>query len=167
MRTTQRLALVFAGVIVLAGGCSSPKSSAPAADTAAISATTDSLNAAFLAAITAKDTTALANFYAEDTRVMPPNAPVASGRDAARHTWAEFLGSPGLEFTFASTQKMIAQAGDLVVDIGTYDFKAAPPKGKPIHDVGKYVTIFKKTNGEWKIVVDMFSSDLPPQAMKS
>lgn len=37
------------------------------------------------------------------------------------------------------------------------------PKGKPMTDKGKYLTVFKKQGADWKAVQDMFSSDLPPQ----
>ncbi len=32
-------------------------------------------------------------------------------------------------------------------------------------DAGKYVTVFRMVNGEWKIVVDTYTSDLPIPGM--
>jgi ketosteroid isomerase-like protein len=64
-----------------------------------------------------------------------------------------------------STAKMIAEAGDMAVDVGTYTFNGTDPKGKPMTDNGKYTTVFKKVNGEWKIAVDMFSSNVPVPGM--
>ena len=57
-----------------------------------------------------------------------------------------------------------AEAGDLAVDVGAYDFKATPPGGKPVHEVGKYATVFKKTDAGWRIVVDTWNSDPPTPA---
>lgn len=68
---------------------------------------------------------------------------------------------PGFDLRPVSNTKIISEAGDLVVDLGTYEFSGTDPKGKPMHDTGKYVTAIKKVNGEWKIVVDTFNSDTP------
>jgi ketosteroid isomerase-like protein len=39
------------------------------------------------------------------------------------------------------------------------------PKGKPVNDKGKYVTVYgKQPDGKWKVVVDIFNSDLPAPA---
>ncbi len=56
---------------------------------------------------------------------------------------------------------MVAEAGDLAIDIGAYQMNMSGPKGEPIQDVGKYVTIFKKVGEDWKIVVDTYNSDMP------
>ena len=48
-----------------------------------------------------------------------------------------------------------------------YDW-ANGPKGKPVADRGKYVTIWRKQpDGKWKVVADILNSDLPvPGAAK-
>jgi ketosteroid isomerase-like protein len=39
------------------------------------------------------------------------------------------------------------------------------PAGKPVTDRGKYVTIWKKqADGSWKVIADIFNSDLPMPA---
>ena len=47
------------------------------------------------------------------------------------------------------------------IDVGSYTMKMSDAKGKMMQDVGKYVTIFKKVDGQWKIIVDTFNSDAP------
>ena len=86
---------------------------------------------------------------------------VLLGREAIRASWARVLATPGLNLTFASNDLIVAEAGDMAIDIGAYQMTMNDPKGKPIHDVGKYVTIFKKVGEEWKISVDTFNSDAP------
>ena len=40
------------------------------------------------------------------------------------------------------------------------------PKGKPpIEDVGKYVTVYRKSGEDWKNIVDTFNSDRPAPGM--
>lgn len=152
--------------ILLAAGCSkTQQETKPAVDTSAITAQIDSLNQVFLTAVTAKDSVALANMYADDARLLPSGMARVDGRDGIRSMWGGFLQTPGLDFQFQSTEKIVSEAGDLVVDIGTFHMKWTGAKGKPAEDVGKFVTVFKKVNGEWKIVVDTFNSDKPTPGM--
>ena len=154
----RMLAIVSLAVVC---GCAAGQQSAPAVDQAAITAQVDSLNTVYNSAVAAKDTAAIVSMYADEGMVMPANQARAVGRDGIRQAWAGFLALPGLELKPTSQTKMISEAGDMVVDIGSFTFTMTGPDGKPINDVGKYVTIFKKVNGEWKIVVDMFNSDIP------
>lgn len=158
-RTDVRRMLAIVSLAVLCG-CAGQQS-APAVDQAAIGARIDSVNMAYNNAVAAKDTAAIVSLYADDAMVMPANQARAVGRDGIRQAWAGFLALPGLELKPTSQTKMISEAGDMVVDIGSFTFTMTGPDGKPINDVGKYVTIFKNVNGEWKIVVDMFNSDIP------
>ena len=149
---------------VLIGACTSqPKT--PAVDTAAISAALDSLNTAFVAAVAARDTSAVASFYASDAQLLPPGMPRVDGQDAIRTSWAGFLRTPGLEFHITSVNPIITEAGDMVIDVGSYTMKSTDAKGKPMEDVGKYVTVLKKADGGWKIAVDTFNSDTPIPGM--
>ena len=155
----QFLLVVVLGVVV--GSCQ--KAQAPMAqkaDTAAIAAAIDSVNKAFSAAIAARDTDAVANFYSDDARLLPPNVPRADGRAGVRAAWAQFLSTPGLSLDLKSGDLVTSEAGDLVVDVGKYTMKAQGPKGE-IEDIGKYVTVMRKTDGGWKIAVDTFNSDKP------
>jgi ketosteroid isomerase-like protein len=37
------------------------------------------------------------------------------------------------------------------------------PTGKTVSDKGKYVTVWKKQkDGSWKVLLDVFNTDLPP-----
>jgi uncharacterized protein (TIGR02246 family) len=160
----RRSRALWIGVLLLAAlvaGCTGGQKKAPVVDTAAISAAVDSVSQAFNAAVAARDTTAVADLYADDAHMLPASAPRADGKEALHKQWAVFLATPGLQLTSVSNQKIVSEAGDLVVDLGTYDFKATGPKHKPLHDVGKYVTVFKKVDGKWRLAVDTWNSDLP------
>ncbi len=147
-------------LLALVGACATQRpAEAPAVDTAAITATLDSLNQAFVAAVAARDTDAVVGMYADDAQVLPAGMPRADGRDAIRKVWVGMLQTPGLELNITSSKPMITEAGDMVIDVGGYSMKMKDKKGKPMEDVGKYVAIFKKVDGAWKIVVDTFNSD--------
>ena len=70
-----------------------------------------------------------------------------------------------MELVPTANTKIVSEAGDMVVELGTYVFKGADPKGKPMSDIGKYVTVYKRVNGEWKIIVDTYNSDVPVPGM--
>ena len=72
------------------------------------------------------------------------------------------LSAPGTQLVLTSGQKIVSQAGDMVVDLGTYDYQGLDPKQKPVQDVGKYVSVYKQVDGQWKMVVDAWNSDPAP-----
>ncbi|MBI1796335.1 MAG: nuclear transport factor 2 family protein [Candidatus Eisenbacteria bacterium] len=153
-------------LLAAACGCSGgAQQSAPAVNQAAISAAIDSANATFAAAAAAHDTAAVVACYAADAHFLPPNAPRADGKDAIQRAWAGMLAMPGVKVTMQSNTKIVSEAGDLVIDLGSYDMTAPAPKGKSMHDVGKYATTFKRMNWAWKIIVDTFNSDMRPPGM--
>jgi ketosteroid isomerase-like protein len=152
-------------LVALMGGCTSAPPATPAVDQAAIGAAIDGITPAFMAAVAARDTNAIVNMYADDAHLLPPNAPRADGKDAIRQSWADFMRMPGVELTATANTKMISEAGDMVVELGSYVMKYQDPSGKSQTDNGKYATVYKMVNGEWKIVVDTFNSDIPIPGM--
>ena len=42
-------------------------------------------------------------------------------------------------------------AGDHAVDVGTYDEIQAPKTGAPIHGTGRYMTVWRREAGGWRI----------------
>lgn len=154
-------------LMVVIGGCSgmsqkSETSALPAADPAPAMAAADSLNQVYLRAVAARDSNTIIAMYADDAYLMPQGMPTMNGRSAIHTGWSGFLATPGLDLKFQSTKKMVSEAADMVVDVGTYQQKMQDAKGKTVEDNGKYVTVFKKTASGWKIVVDTFNSDKGP-----
>jgi ketosteroid isomerase-like protein len=158
MRTLPALTFLLLAVVVSLAGCAGSQKP-PAVDTAAITAAIDSIGQAANAAIAAKDTNAVVGMYADDAHLLAPNVLRVDGREAIRKGWVTMLSAPGAQLVLTPGQKIVSQAGDLVVDLGTYDYKGLDPKKKPLRDVGKYVTVYKQVAGQWKIVVDTWNSD--------
>lgn len=44
---------------------------------------------------------------------------------------------------------------------GTYDFAATVPQVGPVKDTGKYVLVWQKQDGNWKVISDIFDSAAP------
>jgi ketosteroid isomerase-like protein len=163
MRTRNVRWLLPLVLIAAISGCSQKaeksESEEAHADPAAAMAAADSLNKVYLVAVAARDSNTILAMYAPDAYLMPQGMPTMNGLDAIHTGWTGFLATPGLDLKFESTKKMVSEAGDMVVDVGTYVQKMQDAKGKTVEDKGKYVTVFKKTDAGWKIVVDTFNSD--------
>ena len=164
-RLDARWILVSVVVVTLIGCTGNQESKQSSVDTAAITAQIDSVNQAFAAAVAARDTDAVVALYADDARLMPAGMRRFDGRDSIRVAWGDFLKTPGLELTISGSEPIISQAGDMVVDVGRYSMKMNDAKGEQVEDIGKYVTVLKKVDGQWKIVVDTFNSDQAPPGM--
>jgi len=136
---------------------------APAADTkSAIEKALRDLDAQWSAAAGAKDVDKTVSYYAEGAVVMPPNAPAATTKESIRSAWKEMLTSPGAAISWKATKVEVAKAGDFAYVSGTYEETMTDVSGKPVKDRGKYVELFKKqANGTWKVIVDIWNSDLP------
>ncbi len=153
---------VFA-VIALAAACQTKEAEqtgtteeTAAVDTETIRQEIEDLDDQFEQGMLAGDSIALANFYADDAVVLPPNMPRAEGRDAIRSVWA---GGPLTSATLTTDQVIIPESGEIAVNVGTYTQSGTAPDGTPYQDTGKYVSTWKNVNGEWKIVADIWNSD--------
>ena len=113
----------------------------------------------WLQLVKAKDAAGIAELYAEDGAVMPPNAPIGKGRAAIQQTWASMMRTPGFDLTFVPDQIVVSSSGDMALDRGTYSLTIAPD-GTTQTDTGKYVVVWRKIGREWKAAADIFNSDL-------
>jgi uncharacterized protein (TIGR02246 family) len=114
----------------------------------------------WLQLVKAKDAAGIAELYAEDGAVMPPNAPIGKGRAAIQQTWASMMRTPGFDLTFAPEQIVVSSSGDVALDRGTYSLTIARD-GTTQTDTGKYVVVWRKIGREWRAAADIFNSDLP------
>jgi uncharacterized protein (TIGR02246 family) len=131
-------------------------------DTKAAEAEIRSADTAYFNAVKAKDAAAIAALYSSDAISSPPNSPPLNGNEAIRKSNEEFLKMPQVAMTGGATLIKFSDDGTMGYEIGTYSMTAADAKGKPIKDEGKYLNIWRKVDGKWKIVADSYSSNLAP-----
>jgi uncharacterized protein (TIGR02246 family) len=137
---------------------------ASAADTKIEQAIRD-LDLQWAKAVEAKDLDKSVSYYSDDAIVMPPNAAIATTKEAIRNLWKDVLASAGLVFTWKTTKVEVAKSGDMAYASGTYEFTMNDASGKPTTERGKYVEVWEKqANGRWKCGVDIWNSDLPAAA---
>ena len=155
------------GLSLFVAACA-PKADAPAAAstpaaaaplTAAELEEVKAVDAAFAAAMNAKDTTAVWAIYAPDAYLMPPDSPALHGA-AAHPALAGFLAFGATDF--ALTPTTVYGIGDLAYMVGTATFKMGA-----VTETVKYAEVLRKgADGKWRYVVDMFSGVAPAPAKK-
>jgi uncharacterized protein (TIGR02246 family) len=102
-----------------------------------------------------------AALYTEDATVLPPNGPAVKGREAI----VAFLETFPPIAEFKQTRQQIDGLGNLAYEIQTYTAMFAPPGEPQVADTGKVVWVWRKqADGSWKILVEMWNSDLPAAA---
>lgn len=112
----------------------------------------------WIEAFNAGDVDGLEALYAEECVLMPPNAEMIRGRAGAVAAFSEMIDagiSGGVD-----TMTAVA-AGGVGYRTGTYWLQT--PDGTVI-DRGKFTEAWRKGDGEWKIVNDIWNSDLAPGA---
>jgi ketosteroid isomerase-like protein len=142
-------------VVVLASGCAQQPQVDVQAEQAAIrkTADVDHLNAA-----KAGDVDAVLAVYEDSASVLPPDAPIATGKEALRGVWTEITASPSVDWK--TTKVEVSSAGDLAYSRGTYELGVTDTEGNPASVVGKWVAVWKKqADGSWKQTVGIWNQD--------
>jgi ketosteroid isomerase-like protein len=114
---------------------------------------------AWQTAIDQKRADRVAALYLPDAKFMAPNKPAATGRQI-RNAWAELLALPGVNLRIRPTTIAASVDGTMAYEVGTYDLRYRPQTGM-VRDRGKYVVVWTRTSGEWRVAADIFNSDLP------
>jgi uncharacterized protein (TIGR02246 family) len=159
MRTLTRVAIVAAGLLVLAG-CAKP---APAPDTAADETAIRAINPEWFIAHQAGDADRLAALYAEDAVLSIPGLPPVRGRPAIHEAFAAEVAAMkagGLKNNQGAAPEF-GVSGDLGWEWNTF---TVTDQAGAIVDTGKYVTVYARRDGKWLIVRDIWNSDAPPAA---
>jgi ketosteroid isomerase-like protein/ribosomal protein L37E len=98
-------------------------------------------------------------FYATDALVLRPNFPAVRGTAAIREFFCAALDS-GLGDVEMEPFR-VELLGDFAYEAGRCQMLVPVAVGKRREERGKYVVVFaRQTTGEWKAVVDSWSSDL-------
>jgi uncharacterized protein (TIGR02246 family) len=153
--------LVLSGCLTLllfALACTEGPLDSRAANVAAVR----DLDAQWSKAAAAHDLDGTVSYYSDNASLLPPNAPIATGKQAIRAAWAPLVAS-GASVSWQADKVEVARSGDLAYVVGTYQLAMKDPQGNPGNDHGKFVEVWKKQpDGKWKVVADIFNSDLPP-----
>lgn len=122
------------------------------ADAEAIRQTTAGLTSAF----NEKQVDRVVEFYAENSVLMPPNAPLLRGRDPLKSFYGDLV-SKGA--TLQMQPEDIAGHGPIAYESGTYTLSYGTNGPR---DRGKYLRVLRNMRGAWRAEKTIWSSDLPP-----
>ncbi len=114
----------------------------------------------WLMAFGTRDPKAIAQFYMENGVLLAPGSPIAQGREAIADAWKSvILELKDFHLEFAPTKIEVSSSGDLAYEIGTYSLAYQNEDDEQAHDNGKYVVVWKKADGNWKVAADIFNTD--------
>jgi ketosteroid isomerase-like protein len=151
MSLNKILASCAAAVLVLiACACN------PVVDTQSEGAKIAKLNDDWAAAIRAKDAGKVAELHAEKSISMERGTPMFISKEEIRkENEKSFTGSLISESFQGSTDSVeVSKSGDFAWTCGLYNFNYNTPAG-PMKFDGKTFTLWKKIEGQWKVIMDI------------
>lgn len=98
---------------------------------------------------------AMAEAYTEDGKIFPGGADIIEGHADIEARWALPEGYKILHHRIMPEE--ITITGDSAYDYGYYEGKTQRPDESVSEWKGKYVAIWKKTDGAWKMYIDIWN----------
>jgi uncharacterized protein (TIGR02246 family) len=96
-----------------------------------------------------KDSTAVANYYADDAVLATSEAPLSEGKAAIEKTLGRMVNMAKIN---SIDSKQLVVMGNDAYDYGTFSQTVTMPNGKTADQSGYYlVTLHKGSDGAWKI----------------
>jgi uncharacterized protein (TIGR02246 family) len=118
-------------------------------------ATIEKLNAAWMAAFDKGDAAAVAAMYTEDAYVLPPGGEMVKGRAAIETFWRQ--AAQQMTDAKLTIVDLLPLGTEAAREIGTVTLKT---KSQPPQEIaGKYVVVWRKLGGDWKLAADIWNSN--------
>ena len=154
--------ITFAGLLTIGCGNNNTASTDTATDSAssfditALKKIIEEKNNQFTKAHITKDTAFLNNIFTRDTKSFPPNSNVVTGRAAISAVNLEWVNYGIKEFSEVTTAFYGNE--DYLIDEGSYYLRFTE---NDLIDIGKYINIWKKEDGNWKIFSNIWNTNMP------
>jgi len=145
------LAITVAAAVVFTGVVQGQSKTDPALN---------KLAADYQAAYNAGDAAKLASMYADDAIVMPPDEPMVKGRSAIEARLKSEMKKAKTTIKLSPSESAIS--GEHAHEAGTTTVTLAD--GTTMSE--KYLTVYKKVGGAWKIAYDIWNSSGAPKPKK-
>jgi ketosteroid isomerase-like protein len=100
---------------------------------------------------------ALDQIYTADARILPPGAPMVSGRPAIKEFWSSLIQAVNAK-SAVLTSVEVTPSGDGVVEIGRAKL-TIEPEGKATEMELKYVVYWRQEDARWKWHVDIWNQN--------
>lgn len=127
----------------------------PAFDLANAKKEIEAANANIIKDITSGDSLSAANDYSQNGKLMLNNMPSITEKDKIAAFWGGFS---KISTNFTLTTLEVWGDENFITEEGAFEIK--DKEGKQL-DKGKYLVLWKKEDGKWKLHRDLSNSDLP------
>ncbi len=101
---------------------------------------------------------ALDNIYTSNARILPPGAPMISGRQAIKEFWSNLVQSTNAKSAVLATIDVIP-AGDGIVEVGRATLTVHPEASAAAEIEVKYVVYWREEHGLWKWQLDIWNQN--------
>ena len=112
----------------------------------------------FMTTFKRKDAAGMAELYTEDGQLMPPNSDFVTGKLGIQAVWQSVMDMGIKEAKLEIVE--LEDLGDTAVEVGKYKMFV---EGGQAADSGKYIVIWKKEAGQWKLHRDIWNSSVAQQ----
>ena len=140
--------------------CSGRGTAGTSADSAAVMAAIEQYRQAWVNG----DTAAALGRVSNDIHILISGVPDIVGAAATRKLFVEEMATYRIPSLTLDHQDLLV-SGDHAIDIGTYEETQVPKSGAPIHGRGRFMTIWRRENGEWRIIRYMLN-ELPADSAR-
>lgn len=101
------------------------------------------------------DAKAMAALYTPDAILLPPGAPIQRGSNGIENFWKMVMDMGIKEVNLTTSE--IEEMGETAVEVGEY--KLTGSNNNPV-DNGKYLVVWKKEMGSWKLHKDIWNTSV-------
>ena len=156
MKRLSPWVLAATAVVLVACG-----TSAPTPDLAAEEKAIRDLSKHWLELAKARDAAGEAGLFAADAiAYRAHHGPIVGPAEYQTYAAKDYADNPKASTTWSTDAIRVAESGDLAIQTGEFHNTALGPKGDR-EDKGRFVTVWRKTNGEWKVAHDIGSTTMP------
>ena len=108
--------------------------------------------------LAADDVDWIVDLHADDAWQLPPGAEPITGAEALRAAWEAMALPEGLVISWDPMVARVSQSGDMAYDHGRATI--TNPDGTVVP--AKYMVVWVRESGQWKVAADMFSPNVGP-----
>lgn len=128
-------------------------------DEASMKKIVEDANLKYDQAFVSGDSVTAINHFTEDARVFAPNMEQLIGKSAIAPVLGQYMKFGIKKFTDSTTR--VFKAGEYIVEEGNYFFGG---DNNSTLDKGKYLCVWKKEDGEWRVGSNMWNTSMPMSA---
>jgi ketosteroid isomerase-like protein/quercetin dioxygenase-like cupin family protein len=108
-----------------------------------------------------QDVDTFLSYLTPDATVHITGLPSLDTLEEIRREMSERTRAPGYASQWAASEVVVGDSGDLGYTVGAYKVTRNNPAGNPATETGRYVAIWRKHLGQWKISEIISNADAP------